>query len=117
MGPPKRAGASSAVGGQVSSTFAKGDRTSTVRGKTAASIPRLPRANRSVGARATTDPVGQASLTAATSLPNVSLASPNSNVVFSSKRRSLSMPANPGRMERLRKMTAAASSALMIGMP
>ena len=63
------------------------------------------------------NPGGQASSTAFTNLASVSFASPNSRVVLSSKRRSLSIPANPGRIERFRKMTLAASSALMIGMP
>ena len=58
-----------------------------------------------------------ASLTAATSLVRVSLASPNSSVVLSSNSSSLSMPANPGRIERLRKTMLAASSAWMMGMP
>jgi hypothetical protein len=47
----------------------------------------------------------------------VSLASPNSSVVFGSKSSSLSMPAKPGRIERLRKTMFSASSALMMGMP
>ena len=58
-----------------------------------------------------------ASFTAATSLVSVSLASPNSRVVFASKSSSLSMPANPGRIERLRNTMFSASSALMMGMP
>ena len=58
-----------------------------------------------------------ASFTAATSLVSVSLASPNSRVVFGSKSSSLSMPANPGRIERLRNTMFSASSALMMGMP
>src|SRR5580704_7303028 len=44
----------------------------------------------------------QAALTAATSLVSESLASPNSMVVLGSKSSSLSMPANPGRIERFR---------------
>ena len=58
-----------------------------------------------------------ASLTAATSLVRVSLASPNSKVVLSSKSRSLSIPAKPGRIDRLRNTMFSASSALMMGMP
>ena len=58
-----------------------------------------------------------ASLTAATSLARVSLASPNRRVVLSSKSRSLSIPAKPGRMDRLRNTMFSASSALMMGMP
>src|SRR5690625_1710910 len=46
-----------------------------------------------------------------------SLASPNRTWVRSANSNSLSMPANPGRMERLRKITWPARSASMMGMP
>src|SRR3974390_2618717 len=58
-----------------------------------------------------------ASLTAATSLVRVSLASPNRRVVLSSKRSSLSIPAKPGGIALLRKTMFCAWSALMIGIP
>ena len=60
---------------------------------------------------------GQSALTAVSTLPRVSLASPNSSVVWGSKSSSFSMPAKPGRIDRLRKTTALAWSALRIGMP
>ena len=55
--------------------------------------------------------------TAVSSLHMVSLASPNSRVVFSSKSSSFSMPAKPGRIDRFMKTICLASSALRIGMP
>ena len=59
----------------------------------------------------------QSALTALSSLPSDSLASPNSSVVRGSKSSSFSMPANPGRIERFMNTTCFASSALRIGMP
>jgi hypothetical protein len=56
-------------------------------------------------------------LTALRSLLMVSLASPKSSEVFSSKRSSFSIPANPGRIERFMKITALASSTFRIGIP
>ena len=60
---------------------------------------------------------GQRALTAVRSLLRVSLASPNSSVVFGSKSSSFSMPAKPGRIERFMNTTCLASSAFRIGMP
>ena len=62
-------------------------------------------------------PKPQSALTAFSSLPRDSLASPKNSVVVGSKRSSFSMPAKPGRIERFMKMTCLASSALRIGMP
>src|SRR5699024_10470436 len=59
----------------------------------------------------------QSALTACSSLPRDSLASPNNRGVVGSTMNSLSMPAKPGRIERFMKMTCLASSALRIGMP
>ncbi len=60
---------------------------------------------------------GQATATAATNFWSVSLASPKRSTVLSSKSRALSIPANPGRIERLRKTMCCAWSAWMMGMP
>lgn len=60
---------------------------------------------------------GYMALTAETTFVRESLASPKRRVVFGSKRSSFSMPANPGRMERLRKTTCWASATSRIGMP
>ena len=62
-------------------------------------------------------PAGYSALTALSSLPSESLASPKSRVVLGSKSSSFSMPAKPGRIERFMKTTCLASSALRIGMP
>ena len=61
--------------------------------------------------------LGQSALTALSSLPIESFASPNSSVVLGSKSSSFSMPAKPGRIDRFMNTTALASSALRIGMP
>ena len=58
-----------------------------------------------------------AALTAATSFVSESLASPKNMTVFGPNMRSLSMPANPGRIERFMKMMFFAWSAFRIGMP
>ncbi len=60
---------------------------------------------------------GQRDFSAVTSAVSDAFASPNSSVVFGSKSSSFSMPANPGRIERLRKTMAPAWSASRIGMP
>jgi len=60
---------------------------------------------------------GQRALTAATTFVSESLASPNNSVVFGSNSRSLSMPANPGRMERFMNTMLRASSTARIGIP
>ena len=56
-------------------------------------------------------------LTAAVSLATDSFASPNSIIVFGSRKSGLSIPANPGFIERLSTITAFDSSTLRIGMP
>jgi hypothetical protein len=58
-----------------------------------------------------------AALTAETSLVSESLASPKSMVVLGSYRRSLSMPAKPGRIDRFRNTMLCAWSTFRIGMP
>ena len=65
---------------------------------------------RLAGAGAVDEVPTQADFTAATSLAKVSLASPKSMVVFGSNSNSLSIPAKPGRMERLRNTMFWASS-------
>ena len=56
-------------------------------------------------------------LTAAISLTIESFASPNSIVVFGSRKSSLSMPAKPGAIERFITTTLAALSTSRIGIP
>jgi len=59
----------------------------------------------------------QAAFTALTSFVSESFASPKNITVFGSNMSSLSMPANPGRIDRFMKMMFLAWSALRIGIP
>jgi hypothetical protein len=62
-------------------------------------------------------PAGQRVFRDCSTLVRESFASPNSSVVPGSYSNSFSMPAKPGRIERLRKTTAFASPTSRIGMP
>ena len=59
----------------------------------------------------------RSAFTSASSLPMVSLASPNSSVVVGSYSSSFSIPANPGRIDRFMKTTCRAWLACRIGIP
>jgi len=61
--------------------------------------------------------VSYIALTAETTFVSESLASPNSSDVFGSNSNSFSIPAKPGRIERLRKTTWAALPTCRIGIP
>ena len=63
------------------------------------------------------EPRPYSAFAAASSLVRESLASPKSSVVLGSKSSSFSMPAKPGRIDRLRKTTCWAWSTSRIGMP
>src|SRR5205823_8176659 len=62
-------------------------------------------------------PTGYAALTAVTSFVSESFASPKNMIVFGSYIRSLSMPANPGRIDLFMNTMFLAWSAFRIGMP